>query len=321
MDGAIILAPDASRIARANVHLVPTRTSPPPRPGPGTARPSGWPAPSTCPSSPSRRTWRSSPSTAATRSTPCRAIPRLLGRANQALQTLERYRDRLDAVTSRPVGARGRGSGHRPRRGHRPPAGRDGPPHRRGDRGLHRRARRRRPAGPPAARGADGRRRGRPPARGPGLPPGPARRPRCGDRRRPLGSLSTERLLDLKAVAGVPASCRRAPTSTPASSPAGYRLLAKIPRLPEVGHRGDRRALRQPAEGHAGHRRGPRRAWTGSSRPGPGPSRRAWPGWPSRASSTATTDAPGRPDPSRGRGLPRGRPAGAWARRSRSTMR
>ena len=48
MDGAIILAADASRIARANVHLVPKATIPTRRPARATARPSGWPAPSTC---------------------------------------------------------------------------------------------------------------------------------------------------------------------------------------------------------------------------------------------------------------------------------
>ncbi len=49
MDGAIILAADASRIARANVHLVPEpATSRPPRRAPGTGRPSGWPGPSRC---------------------------------------------------------------------------------------------------------------------------------------------------------------------------------------------------------------------------------------------------------------------------------
>ena len=48
MDGAIILAADASRIARANVHLVPkAEHRRPQRQAPGTARPSGWPAPLT----------------------------------------------------------------------------------------------------------------------------------------------------------------------------------------------------------------------------------------------------------------------------------
>ena len=49
MDGAIILASDASRIARANVHLVPNPMSPRRRPVPVIALPSGSPAPSRCP--------------------------------------------------------------------------------------------------------------------------------------------------------------------------------------------------------------------------------------------------------------------------------
>ena len=49
MDGAIILAADGSRVARANVHLVPTPTSPPARPVPATAPPSASPARSRCP--------------------------------------------------------------------------------------------------------------------------------------------------------------------------------------------------------------------------------------------------------------------------------
>ncbi|MHB1536142.1 MAG: DNA integrity scanning diadenylate cyclase DisA [Acidimicrobiales bacterium] len=100
MDGAIILAGDGGRIARANVHLVPD------------------PSVATAETGTRHRTAervarqldvsviavsedqavitlyrRGQKHTLA-------SIPRLLGRANQALQTLERYRDRLDAVAS-----------------------------------------------------------------------------------------------------------------------------------------------------------------------------------------------------------------------------
>ena len=45
MDGAIIISTDGSRIARANVHLVPGPDGArPARPAPATARPSAWPA-------------------------------------------------------------------------------------------------------------------------------------------------------------------------------------------------------------------------------------------------------------------------------------
>jgi diadenylate cyclase len=99
MDGAIILASDASRIARANVHLVPD------------------PA---VPTSETGTRHRTAERVARSLDVPVIAVSedlavitlyrgdtkhsldsvaRLLGRANQALQTLERYRDRLDSVT------------------------------------------------------------------------------------------------------------------------------------------------------------------------------------------------------------------------------
>jgi diadenylate cyclase len=100
MDGAIILAPDASRIARANVHLVPNPQ---------------------VPTSETGTRHRTAERVARSIDVPVIAVSedlavitmyrrdakhgldsvaRLLGRANQALQTLERYRNRLDAVTT-----------------------------------------------------------------------------------------------------------------------------------------------------------------------------------------------------------------------------
>src|SRR5205823_14956736 len=100
MDGAIILAPDASRIARANVHLVPN---------PGV------------PTSETGTRHRTAERVARSIDVPVisesedmgvitvyvgpfkhvlEEIPRLLNRANQALQTLERYKSRLDDVSS-----------------------------------------------------------------------------------------------------------------------------------------------------------------------------------------------------------------------------
>jgi diadenylate cyclase len=94
MDGAIILAPDASRVARANVHLVPNPF------GFGTRHRTA------------ERVARSIPVPVVSVSEdqqviavyvgdekhPLEPIPRLLNRANQALSTLERYKNRLDAV-------------------------------------------------------------------------------------------------------------------------------------------------------------------------------------------------------------------------------
>src|SRR3712207_5711910 len=96
MDGAIILAADASRIARANVHLVPDPT---------------------VPTSETGTRHRTAERVARSLDVPVisvsedmgviavyvgaikhvlEEIPRLLNRTNQALQTLERYKVRLD---------------------------------------------------------------------------------------------------------------------------------------------------------------------------------------------------------------------------------
>jgi diadenylate cyclase len=100
MDGAIIVAPDASRIARANVHLVPNPN---------------------VPTSETGTRHRTAERVARSIDIPVisvsedmgviavyvgpfkhvlQEIPRLLARSNQALQTLERYKSRLDDVSS-----------------------------------------------------------------------------------------------------------------------------------------------------------------------------------------------------------------------------
>ena len=99
MDGAIILDRDATRIARANVHLVPNPNVPTSETGTRHRT--------------AERVARSIPVPVISVSEdmsiiavyrddmkhPLEPIPRLLNRANQALQTLERYKNRLDAVT------------------------------------------------------------------------------------------------------------------------------------------------------------------------------------------------------------------------------
>jgi len=100
MDGAIILAPDASRIARANVHLVPNPNVPTSETGTRhrtaerTAR--GTAVPVICISESMRTVHLYVDDTryALEDSAP------LLFRANQALSTLERYRNRLDEVAA-----------------------------------------------------------------------------------------------------------------------------------------------------------------------------------------------------------------------------
>jgi diadenylate cyclase len=100
MDGAIILASNASRIARANVHLVPNPNVPTSETGTRhrtaerVARSIDIPVIAVSEDLSVITMYRGD------YKHPLDSVARLLGRANQALQTLERYRDRLDIVTS-----------------------------------------------------------------------------------------------------------------------------------------------------------------------------------------------------------------------------
>ncbi|MGH9078141.1 MAG: DNA integrity scanning diadenylate cyclase DisA [Acidimicrobiales bacterium] len=100
MDGAIILAADASRIARANVHLVPSPVVPTSETGTRhrtaerVARSIDVPVVAVSEDLGVITVYRGD------QKRPLESIPRLLGRANQGLQTLERYRHRLDSVTN-----------------------------------------------------------------------------------------------------------------------------------------------------------------------------------------------------------------------------
>ncbi|MGZ4728767.1 MAG: DNA integrity scanning diadenylate cyclase DisA [Acidimicrobiales bacterium] len=100
MDGAIILAPDASRIARANVHLVPNPNVPTSETGTRhrtaerVARSIAVPVISVSEDMAIIACY------VGDQKNPLEPIPRLLDRANQALQTLERYKNRLDEVSS-----------------------------------------------------------------------------------------------------------------------------------------------------------------------------------------------------------------------------
>src|SRR3954471_9323170 len=98
MDGAIILAADASRIARANVHLVPNPNVPTSETGTRhrtaerVARSIAVPVISVSEDQQVIAVYVSDDKH------PLENIPRLLNRANQALSTLERYKNRLDTV-------------------------------------------------------------------------------------------------------------------------------------------------------------------------------------------------------------------------------
>jgi len=100
MDGAIILASDASRIARANVHLVPSpnvatsETGTRHRTAERVARSIDVPVIAVSEDLAVITMYRGDAKHALD------SVARLLGRGNQALQTLERYRVRLDSVTN-----------------------------------------------------------------------------------------------------------------------------------------------------------------------------------------------------------------------------
>jgi diadenylate cyclase len=100
MDGAIILAPDASRIARANVHLVPnpnvttTETGTRHRTAERVARSLKVPVLAVSEDMAVLTVYIGD------ERKPLEPIPRLLSRANTALQTLERYKTRLDATSA-----------------------------------------------------------------------------------------------------------------------------------------------------------------------------------------------------------------------------
>ena len=253
----------ARRIARANVHLVPDPEHPDARrPAPGTAPPSGSAKQIDAPVitiseelalvAVHRRGLKRT----------LEPVVRVLSRADQALQILERYKARLDAVsgslsalevedlvTVRDVA-------------HGAAARRDGAAHRRGDRGVRHRARRRRSPDPAAARGADGRGRGRPAPRSPRTTSHAAVDYELHDVMTSLAELDTETLLDLREVAAVLHLPHDAGLDT-AVQPRGYRLLHKIPRLPELvaDHVVERFAHLQKImrAGVAGPRRGRRR--------------------------------------------------------------
>src|SRR6516162_3792345 len=99
-DGAIILASDTSRIARANVHLVPnpnvstSETGTRHRTAERVARSVDVPVISVSQDMGIISVYRHD------QKRTLEATMRLLNRANQALQTLERYKSRLDAVSS-----------------------------------------------------------------------------------------------------------------------------------------------------------------------------------------------------------------------------
>ena len=292
MDGAIILASDGSRVARANVHLVPD----PSIPTVGDRHPA-----------PDRRARRSPARRAGhhrvgghvgrhdppprreahARADPAGAGPRRPGTADpRPLQVAPRRGERLA------VGARSRRPRDRPRRRDGAATRRDGASHRRGDRGLRRRARRRRPAGHAPARRADRRGRRRPPARRQGLLPAVGRLRAARRCSHALATLDDE-LSSTRTRSRGCSTCGPSVGIDSALQPRGFRLLHKIPRLPEIGLRARGRPLREPAEDHAGRRWSISPRSKASARCAPVPSRKVCRASRRRPSSSGTSEPRG----------------------------
>ena len=271
MDGAIVLDDEHPQIVRAAVHLMPDPTIPTEESGTRhrtaerVAMQTGFPVISVS------QSMRIIGLYVDGRRYVLEDSAAILSRANQALATLERYKLRLDEVSGTLSALEiedlvtvrdAMGVAQRLEMV---------APHRRRDRGLRRRARHRRPAARPAARRADGRRRQRPRAGGPRLPAraGP---PAAHDRRGPAPTSTAVRRPSCSTCPPSPACSgyRGAATRwTPPVSPRGYRLLAKVPRLPGRGRRPAGRPLRRPAEAARRQHRGPAGGRAGSARPGP----------------------------------------------------
>ncbi len=100
MDGAIILSPDASRIARANVHLVPNPNTPTSETGTRHRTAERVARSITVPVISVSERMAAIAVYVGDQKHRVEPIPRLLDGANQALRTLERYRSRLDSVSS-----------------------------------------------------------------------------------------------------------------------------------------------------------------------------------------------------------------------------
>lgn len=100
MDGAIILARDASRIARANVHLVPNPNVPTSETGTRHRTAERVARSIEVPVISVSEDMQVIAIYVGAEKYPLEPIPRVLNRANQALQTLERYKNRLDGVST-----------------------------------------------------------------------------------------------------------------------------------------------------------------------------------------------------------------------------
>ena len=284
MDGAIILAGDASRIARANVHLVPkssiatTETGTRHRTAERVARSIDVPVIAVSEAMATIAVYRNDLKHTS------QSSGWLIDRSSQALATQQRFRMRFDDALTHADPARDGGHRLGARRGGRAPAGRNGAPDRRGDRGSTSSSWARRAPDPPADRGAQCRgERSRSPL---------VLRDYAGEIRpaRTCATLPPTPSMDLPqvvAILGLPAPEDQLHAEM---APRGYRLLHRLPQLSPRAGGEPGGALRHPARNHVGH------AWPNSSRsrasarPRPGRCATGWPAWSRPASSSGTNN-------------------------------
>ena len=305
MDGAIILAADASRIARANVHLMPDAVDPDHRDGhPAPDRRAGGPVHRRARCCRCRPPCRSSPSTATTSST--RSSPP--GGCTTAPTRRWPPCSASGAGSTSPSATSRSSSWRTPCRSgtssasSRPPRWSCGSP------------RRSTATWSSWARTAAWSACSRPscPTGWPGRSTWWSATTAVMTRRRgrrlvrrswtavvdQLADLPSDELRDPSRVAGDPAAARRVPRR---------RVGGRAPRLPAAAppaavlrhdHRADRGPVRQPPADHAGVDRRARAGRRGRPDPGHTRSRTAWPVWPRPASSSATSSGRRPPAPS-----------------------
>ena len=160
-------------------------------------------------------------------------IPVVLAKANQALATLDKYRSRLDQVSTRLTALEFEGGRHAARRAHRAPARRARHAHGRGDRALHRRAGRRGTPDRDAARGDHGGVAADKSAlvRDYIVEPSEEGFAMVLDS---LARLPHQDLLDFGRLAELLGYDRKLNTLDHPASPRGYRILGRIPRIPKM---------------------------------------------------------------------------------------
>jgi hypothetical protein len=258
MDGAVICDRDATRIVRAAVQLLPDPTIPTDEQGTRhrtaerVAKQTGFPVVSRQQVDAHHRALRRRPSATCSR-TPARSCrgptrrwppssaTRCASTRSAARCPRSRSRTSSRSATSGSWLSASRWSGaSRPRSR------------------LRHRARHRRPPAVPPARRARGRRRVRPRARRARLPPpGRPARPQPRGRPSPSSTRSRPRTCSTSPSSPRPSATPRSGAARPAVSPRGFRLLARVPRLPDVVARPPRRALRRSAEAPRGQHRRP----------------------------------------------------------------